>query len=45
MENGIKILLYSDEYLIKNCDEIFFNFIYMFDVLIKVIIIEGLKIG
>lgn len=45
MENGIICLIYSDEYLILNCDEIFIDFLYMFDVLIKVIIIVGLNIG
>lgn len=45
VENGSVFLIYNDIFLILNCNEIFIDYLYMFDVLIKVIIIKGLNIG
>lgn len=45
MENGTKLLLYSDEHPTQNRDEIFLNSTHMLDVPIKVITIEGPKTG
>lgn len=45
VENGIKFLIYSDLFFYKICNEIVFDLIYMLDVFVSVIIIEGLNIG
>lgn len=42
VENGLKFLIYSDLYFYWNCGEIVFDFNYMLDIFVSVIIIEGL---